>query len=964
MKKRKFFAMLLMLAMFIGCLSGAKTVKAEMPFIMNVGKTNVFEVMPGRSSHFAIPVQLSDYRCTINYGTAISVSVSSKDGLFEKTQGYLTEKGDGVLSEKAVPLTSTKMAYVEFDLLISDSAKIGTYEAELEFTFQGYRFTDAGDIMEVTSATLPFNLRITKELAPVQLIVENFSYDVEAAVIGGSFDLSYEVTNGGEIKAYNTFMSIDYTGSGIVPDYSLQSVRVGDLKPGDRVTQSFPVSVLPNTEPGMKTITVQFKYKDVQGTEYEESRTVYVMIERASANPEEDAQLIAETTSLNDIVPADSDYKLIIQLENAGVKTARNITVQIPEEGGGIGASHGILPNYPVDGMKVENVKPKKSATVEIPLVITSEAAAGLQELIVQVDYENSKGMPLTATVKAYITILSKKEELVTNDVVISDVVQTPEQPVAGEVVTLDFKVTNNGNRDIRDLVLYGEDFSNTGFEPLEAEVKHFVGNLAQGASQEVTMHFRVGSQISEGMNQLKLAAAYVDAKEEPQQETTTIYVLNVKQVTAEEVKNSITISNIAQTPEAPLVGENVTVTFTVTNNGTKGITGLKFAGSNLGSSNFEPISSEIYTVVGDIAANASKKVSMTFKVGEEIPEGFNTLSLEYIYVDGKGDVQTEGTSFYVLNVKNASAANTSKPKLIVSEFSTNSKELRAGSTFDFSFALKNTHATKAAKNIKVTVLQKEGIFAPTAGSNSFYIDSIAPGEECVNVLNMKVRSDTATGAYEISIQVEYEYDDMSQTDAAAGGVTDENIIRLQAVENARPAVQNLMVGYSWDTPTVNQATTLSFNFYNMGKSTLDNVYITLSGDYSMEMGTMQIIGSVSAGSSSYQEISILPLMEGMCNGILTVHFEDSNGDEVTKDFELPETYVQGDYSTGGDMFIPDIGWDEPVIGGDVAEVKEPLMPVWAYVVSLAAALLLGMVVTRAIVIKRHKAKLWAEEDV
>lgn len=136
-----------------------------------------------------------------------------------------------------------------------------------------------------------------------------------------------------------------------------------------------------------------------------------------------------------------------------------------------------------------------------------------------------------------------------------------------------------------------------------------------------------------------------------------------------------------------------------------------------------------------------------------------------------------------------------------------------------------------------------------------------------------------------------------------------------------------------------------------------------MESDYlQFETGTSSIIGTVSAGSSSYQEISVLPIMEGQATGKLIVHFEDSNGDEVTKEFEIPQTYIQAeqsmDWSGGG--FDP--GFDDPVSGNDVVEAKKPLMPTWAYIVCLVGALLIGTLFTRGIMIKVYKKKHFGDE--
>lgn len=959
MKKRKFLALLLLCAMIVSCFGNGIIAKAEGDFITVAGGTStLYNMQPGEKTHFKIPVKLANFNYGITDSSSIAVMVKSPDGIFDTTEAVLTR--DNTAPGSAIGLSAYNETNVEFDITLKDTVKIGAYTAEIDFKFSGY---DYANEMPVNSATISFTIRVQSEKAPAQLTVDSFDYDEEIAAVGAAFDLNFDVKNEGEIAALNTYVTVDYTGSGLVPNYTMESIKVGDLKAGEKKSQKLSVKVLPNAEAGMKTITIKYTYKDADGNSYSTERVVYVNILASSTAPSDDAKLTARTVELNAEVNVDTQYNLAVELQNIGEKAAKNITVMIPENGG-IGAATGILPAYDAAGVSLKTLGQGERQTVYLPISITKSASAGLQEMTVQVTYEDSEGKVLTTVAKAYITVIvpEQKPDEVKNDVVISNMTQSPAQPIAGDILTLTFTITNNGNKDITDLVLYGEDLSSSSFEPLTADVKKSVGNLAQGESCEVTMYFRLGSSIPEGMNELKLAAAYVDANGTSQKESTTVYILNVKQITQEQVKNSVTISNITQSPAQPVVGEKVTISFTVTNNGTKAISDLKFAGANLGSNNFEPVSSEVYTNVGSVAAGGSKNVSMTFKVGNDIPEGFNQLALAYTYKDGNGDVQNETTSVYILNVKNESSINNSKPKLIVSDFSVDAEELRAGSTFNFTFMLKNTHAVKAAKNIKVTITQDQDIFSATQGSNSFYIDSIGPGEVSENTINLKVKSDTATGAYEIKIKVEYEYDDMSQTDATNGGVSDENTVKLQAVENARPAVQNLSVGYGWDTPTVNQATSLMFDFYNMGKSTLSNVYVTISGDFQFESGTMQIIGSVGAGSSSYQEISIIPMTEGMASGILTVHFEDSNGDEVTKDFEIPNTYVQGEQNYDWSNYDP--GWNEPVDSGDIVTAKEPIMPVWAYVLCLAAALVLGTLITRAIVIKVHKKKMYDADEV
>ena len=141
-----------------------------------------------------------------------------------------------------------------------------------------------------------------------------------------------------------------------------------------------------------------------------------------------------------------------------------------------------------------------------------------------------------------------------------------------------------------------------------------------------------------------------------------------------------------------------------------------------------------------------------------------------------------------------------------------------------------------SAKNIKVTVTGASNAFSVTAGGNSFFVNEIKPQETASITINLKASAAVTTGAYPIHIKIEYEYEGMIATSSYSGEVVEEEIL-LQVKENLRPSVENVSIG-SWDTPMINQPTTLSFEFYNMGKSTLNNTYITIEGDFMLSNGS------------------------------------------------------------------------------------------------------------------------------
>ena len=200
----------------------------------------------------------------------------------------------------------------------------------------------------------------------------------------------------------------------------------------------------------------------------------------------------------------------------------------------------------------------------------------------------------------------------------------------------------------------------------------------------------------------------------------------------------------------------------------------------------FEPISAEPYQYFTDIKAGAKQKVELTLRVGEDIPEGLNPVSVQYSYdIDSRYGLSSgaESVTLYVLDVQNPEEKEeevvVSRPKLMVSDFYTDVEEVKAGNVFDFTFELMNTNDSIAAKNIKVTVTGASNAFSVTSGGNSFFISEIKPQEKTPITINLKASAAATTGAYPIQIRMEYEYEGMVSTGSYSGEVVEEDFLLL-----------------------------------------------------------------------------------------------------------------------------------------------------------------------------------------
>ena len=551
---------------------------------------------------------------------------------------------------------------------------------------------------------------------------------------------------------------------------------------------------------------------------------------------------------------------------------------------------------------------------------------------------------------------------------------------VAGETVDIEVTIKNEGELQALNTYAYADysmysDVLIPAYTPLQQKV----GNMEAGASKKVYLSYRIEEDAKTQLIKLPVKVTSKTANGENCDTTSYVYLrVQAKAVptptptpTPTPVASETTLlllNNVKQSPASPKAGEKVTVTFYLENKGNTKVTNVMVSPNGLSSSGFEPLTSEPYQYISSIAAGAKKKVEMTFRVGANIPEGLNTLNIQYTYdaITSNGTIPgSESVTIYVLDVKNGEDTTTiSRPKLMVSNFYTDVEEVKAGGVFDFTFEILNTNDSIAAKNIKVTVTGASGTFSVTAGGNSFFVSEIEPQQTAPITINLKASAAATTGAYPINIKIEYEYEGIKVTDLYNGETVQEEIL-LQVKENLRPSVENVYVG-SWDTPMVNQATTMSFEFYNMGKSTLNNTYVTVEGDFMLANGSnTYYIGNIAAGMPEYIEFDVVPLVEGDAKGKMIIHMEDSNGDEVTMEKEF-SAYVMGEmvWEDPGFSGMYDPGMMDPSVQAGTENVEEPILPLWAFICVQIGILAVGIPVTRAIRLSVYRNKIRREDAI
>lgn len=802
--------------------------------------------------------------------------------------------------------------------------------------------------------------RITKAAGnrPVPTIVyDQLNYNELVLTPGTEKNMKIPIRAvGGYMSNVNVLVSVDKSAPLSISNISLSkqgdSTAVLGISESGITYVNFKIRVKETASIGYYPISMTIKALDTLSDPVEEYSNV-LTVDAQITKEKEPAQLTIKNTTTNAAVVG-KDTNIVLQVKNEGEIAAKNAFISLDF------GKYSIEPRYETLRVKVGDLEAGKDQYLSFPIRILPTETAGLKTITVNLVYKDENGTELKDSYDIYLNV--KKNKNVPSLSIGKITYNKALKP--GNKVVMTAVIENNGAAFAQDIDLKIDDAS-TGLGN-EGLVKNFytdkipVGNIESGSSLEIKIPFIVSKQATGGLKKLDFTITYSDEAGADYTSNAVVYPQVISQAGSSATgKGNIVISKVKQIPEQPEAGDLLDISFDIENKGSLDISQLKLELDGLTGTTFIPVNAKPYIYIAQLPVGSKKRISIPLTLSDKITEGLNNLTIKYTYLcDG-----STGTDSFVIPVSKVKNDYGSKsiPKVIVSKYSTDVDVLKAGSVFKFNFSLKNTHKAAAAKNITVSISQADNIFTVTQGSNSFFINKIAPGQTVKKSLEMRVKSDATTKAYPIKVVIEYEYDgEVANPETGEVGVKKTEELNLLAVENSRPVVDNINV-YSMDgNITAGNNATLHFEFYNMGKSALNNVSAYVEGDFKKAEGGMYFVGNVAAGSPAYAEFDIIPAMEGTAKGKLRITFEDSNGDqnEITKDFEamVQAAGVQAIDGANAPMA------EEAMNQKDFA-VKKAILPLWLFIIIEIVLFIIFIPISKSIVIKVYKARRMKEEN-
>lgn len=413
---------------------------------------------------------------------------------------------------------------------------------------------------------------------------------------------------------------------------------------------------------------------------------------------------------------------------------------------------------------------------------------------------------------------------------------------------------------------------------------------------------------------------------------------------TPETIPEPRAVFNSDGTSTSIAAGETKTITVYIQNAGTTAmrdpILTLKSSGSLL------IMGSQDY-MLDDIRAGRDTAVTVTVKAPDKIESQMQTIDATLSFYYDNGTQLTGGSASGSVNVLSTVTKDTKDeetiasptPIVILSKYNYGGSSVAAGSSTNLSFSFTNTSKTIKIENVMVTVTGGQDLML-NGSTNTFYFESVAASGSKTVTVPMKAAQLISASAQDVKIDVTYEYVD--QNARKSGNATLSLSVPLY-----QPDRFEMSEPTSSYTGYVGEETSLTIDYVNKGKSAINNVEATISGDIDSPT-PYQRVGTIDGGKNGTIAFAVTPQLEGENQVKIVITYEDSNGNTKERVFEATVEAM---------AYEPiDPGTDDP---GMIDPEPANTFP-WKYVIiAVVAALIVLLIVLRA---RKKKAKQKAEQ--
>lgn len=292
-----------------------------------------------------------------------------------------------------------------------------------------------------------------------------------------------------------------------------------------------------------------------------------------------------------------------------------------------------------------------------------------------------------------------------------------------------------------------------------------------------------------------------------------------------------------------------------------------------------------------------------------------------------------------------------SVPRVIISGFSTEPGEVKAGESFRLVLNITNTSSKTSVSNLEFNILSEtEGMdeataaaaFLPVAGSNTIFLSSIGKEETKEIAIEMTAKADLAQKPYVLNVGMKYE-------DSKANQYTSDASVSIPVKQEARLDMSEPQV--MPDAIMVGSESNVMFSIINTGKTKLYNVSVEFLSD--SISGGNTFVGNVEPGATGNVDTMIMGQVPTTDEGIVKVmiHYEDEAGIASTLEKEIV-LFVNEQFMEVDNPMFPEEGLED--------EKSSSKLPIIIAIILL----IIGAGVGAFVIIKRKRRMEEIEEEM
>ncbi|GAA6426942.1 COG1361 S-layer family protein [Dielma fastidiosa] len=347
-----------------------------------------------------------------------------------------------------------------------------------------------------------------------------------------------------------------------------------------------------------------------------------------------------------------------------------------------------------------------------------------------------------------------------------------------------------------------------------------------------------------------------------------------------------------------------------------------------------------------ELPANSTKTLTFPMIASKNIDKNSQMLELS-VTADGIDSPLTSKIfAFISKSADGSEAALNGKPKIVIDSYDYGGTAVTGGQPFDLSMVFRNTSSNITIENLKMTIQsvadeKTGGAFTPTSSSNSFFVKSIAPNGSIGQSINLMPKADADPKSYGLEIRFEFEY--VIKGELQEGSSTEQISIPLKQSDRFEVGEVDM-----WGPIYVGMESQINVSYVNKGKSTINNLEISVEGENMTAMESRSYVGNVESGNSDYYSVNITANQEGPVKGKIKFSYEDANGQTVVVEKEFSSDAISMNF--------------EPDPGMDIPEPTQPEgMPMWGKIL-IGVVVVGGIAAVAYVVIKKKKAKSKLQE--